>query len=589
MNDLPPEHKLGVGVDRLDYTKGIMERFRAIERLLELNPEWIGRFTFVQIAAPTRAGIEEYQHHEAQVRAMAARINERFGRHGPPPIVLKVEHHEPREVYEYFRAADLCFVSSLHDGMNLVAKEFVAARDDERGVLILSQFTGAARELPEALIVNPYDADQCAAALHLALTMPADEQRDRMRLMRGLVAEFNVFRWAGRMLLDAAAMRRRSRLIDKADRRGGVTMRRVVASRSQPRLGLFSRCRRHADRHRRHAGCRPRRYGAARSDRAPAPGQRRRRGAGQRSRHIRSGEAASARCACRWPASTGWNGAMLPGRLWMHAAPPAAKCAIKEALAPVLARHPGLLLEDKGLTLALHYRLAPHLAAYVQRLMARLAQDADAGLEVQRGKRVAEVKPSGIDKGTAVAEYLAESPFMGRRPVFIGDDLNDEHGFAEVNKLGGISIKVGKGKSCARFRLPDVAAVRRWLGRCIERKRNEQPGSGLDRQLHHRCPDRRAGDHHLGLLPAFRRRPGVLLPAQGNRRLRIFCRRARGLRTRRAALSGKHRDPDHAHVRPSRRRDRSHGFCAALRSIWPHVPAHDAGAPYQAAFRQPAP
>ena len=217
MANLPPEHKLGVGVDRLDYTKGILERLRAIERLLELNPDWIGRFSFVQIAAPTRSGIEEYQHHETQVRALAERINERFAGRGPPPIVLKVEQHASREVYEYFRAADLCFVSSLHDGMNLVAKEFIAARDDERGVLILSEFTGAARELPEALIVNPYDADQCAAALHLALTMSLTEQRDRMRLMRGLVAEFNVFRWAGRMLLDAAAMRRRSRLTDKKD------------------------------------------------------------------------------------------------------------------------------------------------------------------------------------------------------------------------------------------------------------------------------------------------------------------------------------------------------------------------------------
>jgi trehalose 6-phosphate synthase len=220
LNDLPPEHKLGVGIDRLDYTKGIGERFRAIERLLELNPDWVGRFTFVQVAAPTRSGIDEYQHHEAQVRAMARSINGRFEGQGPPPIVLRVEHHEPQAVYEYFRAADLCFVSSLHDGMNLVAKEFVAARDDERGVLILSEFTGAARELPEALIVNPYDADQCAAAMHLALTMPATEQRDRMRLMRGLVAEFNVFRWAGRMLLDAAAMRRRGRLVEKTGRTG---------------------------------------------------------------------------------------------------------------------------------------------------------------------------------------------------------------------------------------------------------------------------------------------------------------------------------------------------------------------------------
>jgi len=158
------------------------------------------------------------------------------------------------------------------------------------------------------------------------------------------------------------------------------------------------------------------------------------------------------------------------GRLWIHAAPPAAKFAIKEALEPVLARHPGLLIEDKGMTLALHYRLAPHLAAYAHRLMTRLATAAGAGLEVQRGKCVAEIKPSGIDKGTAVTEYLAEPPFMGRRPVFIGDDLNDEHGFAEVNKLDGISIKVGKGASCARFRLPDVAAVRRWLGDALKGK-----------------------------------------------------------------------------------------------------------------------
>lgn len=156
------------------------------------------------------------------------------------------------------------------------------------------------------------------------------------------------------------------------------------------------------------------------------------------------------------------------GRLWIHAAPPAAKSAIKEALAPMLARHPGLLLEDKGLTLALHYRLAPQLAAYVHQLMTRMVGLAGAGLELQRGKRVVEIKPAGIDKGTAVAEYLAEPPFKGRRPVFIGDDLNDEHGFAEVNRLDGISIKVGKGPSCARFRLPDVAAVHHWLGEALK-------------------------------------------------------------------------------------------------------------------------
>jgi trehalose 6-phosphate synthase len=241
-NALPAEHLIGIGVDRLDYTKGILERFQTIERMLELKPQWVGRFSFIQIAAPTRARIDEYQNHEAQVRTLATRINERFARGGPPPILLKVEHCEPRAVYEYYRGAELCFVSSLHDGMNLVAKEFVAARDDERGVLILSQFTGAARELPEALIVNPYDIDQCAMALDLALNMPKAEQCDRMRLMRALVSEFNVFRWAGRMLLDAATYRRRARLLDRPlamkrpPRRSEETPR---AAERASRLGLF--------------------------------------------------------------------------------------------------------------------------------------------------------------------------------------------------------------------------------------------------------------------------------------------------------------------------------------------------------------
>jgi trehalose 6-phosphate synthase len=211
-----PEVKLGIGVDRLDYTKGILERFLSIERLLELEPRWVGQFTFLQVAAPSRSPIDEYQNLDAKVRALAARINDRFGRPGYQPIALRIEHHDAAQVYELYRAADLCYVSSLHDGMNLVAKEFVAARDDEQGVLILSQFTGAARELSESLIVNPYDTEQTAAAMHLALTMSPDEQRARMRSMRNLVQEFNVYRWAGRMLLDAARMRHRRRVLSRA-------------------------------------------------------------------------------------------------------------------------------------------------------------------------------------------------------------------------------------------------------------------------------------------------------------------------------------------------------------------------------------
>jgi trehalose 6-phosphate synthase len=208
--------RLGIGVDRLDYTKGILERFMAIERLLELEPRWIGAFAFLQVAAPSRSSIDEYQNLEARVRALAARINERYGKPGYTPIILRIEHHDAAKVYELYRASELCYVSSLHDGMNLVAKEYAAARDDEQGVLMLSQFTGAARELSESLIVNPYDIEQCAAAMHMALTMSPEEQRTRLRSMRNLVQEFNVFRWAGRMLIDAARMRHRRRVMSRA-------------------------------------------------------------------------------------------------------------------------------------------------------------------------------------------------------------------------------------------------------------------------------------------------------------------------------------------------------------------------------------
>jgi trehalose 6-phosphate synthase len=223
---------VGIGVDRMDYTKGIEERLRAVERLLEVKPEWIGKFSFIQIAAPTRARIEEYRAYETRVRDLATQINQRFPEAIHPPIILKAEHHQPDQIYEYYRGADVCVVTSLHDGMNLVAKEFVSARDDQRGVLILSHFTGAARELPEALIVNPYDTDECAAALHAALTMPGAEQRTRMRLMRGLIQDFNVFRWAGRMLLDAASMRRRGRVSEFAVQR---TAELPAANLSTPR------------------------------------------------------------------------------------------------------------------------------------------------------------------------------------------------------------------------------------------------------------------------------------------------------------------------------------------------------------------
>jgi trehalose 6-phosphate synthase len=159
---------------------------------------------------------------------LAQRINKRYSSGIYAPILLKIEHHESDQVNCYYRAADACLVTSLHDGMNLVAKEFIAAREDERGVLVLSQFTGAARELHEALIVNPYHLEQSAEALYRALTMPELEQRDRMRSMRILVKDFNIYRWAGRMLLDAARLRRRERITAKIHSHSRKSLRRVV-------------------------------------------------------------------------------------------------------------------------------------------------------------------------------------------------------------------------------------------------------------------------------------------------------------------------------------------------------------------------
>ncbi len=208
---LPADARIAVGIERFDYTKGILDRIRAIDDLLTRQPEWRGKLVFIQAAAPTRSKLDTYSALQLEAVQLAEEVNARQGHDGYKPIQLVIRHHEPAEVFELFRAADICIVSSLHDGMNLVAKEFVAARDDEHGILLLSSFAGASRELSEALIVNPYDTHGMADALAAALNMPAAEQRARMRLMRDLVRQRNVYRWAAQMLLDAARLRRRER------------------------------------------------------------------------------------------------------------------------------------------------------------------------------------------------------------------------------------------------------------------------------------------------------------------------------------------------------------------------------------------
>jgi trehalose-6-phosphate synthase len=198
---------LGLGVDRVDYTKGIPERLRGIERLFQLHPDLREKFTFIQIGAPSRTHIKRYQDLMVEVEAEVDRINRSLRTSFWKPIVFVARHHSHAEIEGFYREADLCLVTSLHDGMNLVAKEYLAARQDEQGALILSRFAGASHELPDALVVNPYDTDELAQAIYAALTMPTEEKRSRMHRMRAVIKENNVYRWAGNLIGELAAIR----------------------------------------------------------------------------------------------------------------------------------------------------------------------------------------------------------------------------------------------------------------------------------------------------------------------------------------------------------------------------------------------
>jgi trehalose 6-phosphate synthase len=225
---------VGIGVDRLDYTKGIPERIAAVARLLRERPDLQRRLLFLQVGVPSREDVPGYAEISAEIDCLVAKVNLEFGRSADDgPIRYFKQGFALQQLVALYRLADFCVVSSLHDGMNLVAKEFVAARDDEQGVLILSSFAGASRELADALIVNPYDAHAMSEAIHRALSMPEGEQRARMRVMRDVVRARNFYRWAGRMLLDAAQLRKRQEIM--------VMTSRTRSETSAPRRSRVAR------------------------------------------------------------------------------------------------------------------------------------------------------------------------------------------------------------------------------------------------------------------------------------------------------------------------------------------------------------
>jgi trehalose 6-phosphate synthase len=193
---------VAVGVDRMDFTKGIEEKLLIVERLFETRPDLRGRFVFVELAEPSRGRLAAYRKTRLAILAAAERINRGYAAGTYRPVVIHEAHHTRGTIARHFRGADACVVSSLHDGMNLVSKEFLAARDDEQGMLVLSEFAGAANELHDAVLINPYDIDAGAAALANALGMTVEEQRERMRRLRAVVAKNDAHVWASRMLDD---------------------------------------------------------------------------------------------------------------------------------------------------------------------------------------------------------------------------------------------------------------------------------------------------------------------------------------------------------------------------------------------------
>lgn len=458
--------RLAVGAERFDYTKGICERMRAVDTFLMQRPEWRGKLVFLQAAAPTRGKLGVYRALQDEAMRLAEEINARHAGYGPPPINLVVRYHEPHEVFELLRAADVCIVSSLHDGMNLVAKEFVAARDDERGVLILSRFAGASRELPEALIVNPYDSHGMSATILRALTMTEEEQQERMRAMRELVRSRNVYRWAGQMLLDASRLRNKQRIMriaaqekPKSDAMGETLRSPHMAKEFTDNWAMFldfdgtladivghPEAISIAASLVEHLTCLRDRLGGALAiisgrpiaalDRFLAPYEFDAAGVHGLERRL-GGQ--PQHCPVR-----------ERGRL------PAALTSLKERLP----QNAGLLIEDKGCSVAVHWRMSPQLEGLVLDVIADVMHGLGPEYQLQQGKAVAEILSSDVNKGHAIEALLSAPPYLGRRPVFIGDDLTDEHGFDVVNGRGGVSVRVGPGPSRARFRLANPQAVR---------------------------------------------------------------------------------------------------------------------------------
>ena len=462
--------KLLVGVDRLDYTKGIPRRLLAYERMLQTHPELREHVRLVQVAVPSRTGVEAYQEFRSLVEGLVGRINGDFGTPRWVPVHYIYRGLAEPELVSLYRAADVMLVTPLRDGMNLVAKEFVASRIDGDGVLVLSEFAGAAWELPEAIQVNPYDVDGTAESYYRALTMPVEERRARLLPLRTRVETYDVHYWARTFLeqLEAVTARPQSRQAPA----GTSAARQALASRLSEAEDLIA----FLD----YDGTLVP-YTAtpdlARPDRALRELLAALAGRPRTEVHVVSGRARET--LEQWlgdlpialHAEHGFWSRGIDGGEWVPAADPGAAWR-EPALAllrEVTARTPGSLIETKSVALAWHYRMAdqdsgPRRANELRLHLGQLLSNQP--VEILAGNKVIEIRPYGIHKGRIVTplspERLASSTLLA-----LGDDRTDEDLFAALPPPA-ITIKVGPGATQARFRIEGVQAARALLQSLVE-------------------------------------------------------------------------------------------------------------------------
>ncbi len=458
------DRKLVVSVDRVDYTKGFLRRLTSLERLLTSKPEWREQLHVIQVGVPTRENVDAYADYQRAVNEAVGRINAAFGTPTRNLIHFVYRSVTPDELTALYCAADVMLVTPLRDGMNLVAKEYVASRVDLGGVLVLSEFAGAATELHEAVQINPYDLDMQAEALERALTMSNDEQRSRMTSLRRSVFSGQVGGWARSFLaaLDespAPPVKTPRAQLDEALGRLLQAPELLVLLDYDGTLVDFTA-----------------------SPRGATPDAALLRLLGGLSRragtkvHIVSGrdreslEEFLGALELGLHAEHGLWSRPARGEAWRARTrlPPPWFAPVRELLEKVVRRTHGALLEEKGGGLAFHYRATEPLLGQrrVAELRAALStHELSGSFDLLDGARVLEVRQRGINKGVVVPELLRAHPTAS--VVVLGDDRTDEDLFA-ASPPDAVTVHVGGGQSAARFQLPDVAAVRAWLGRFVE-------------------------------------------------------------------------------------------------------------------------